>query len=735
MLHKMSDEQRVVLDYIRAGHNVIVDACAGSGKSTTILSIAKELSGKKIRQFTYNAMLRHEVKEKVKDLGLHNLQVHTYHSFAVNYYSDLGHTDTGIRSILRENMAPRIPIPLVDLVVLDESQDMTKLYFQLIVKMSKDMMGSVSGIIKPFQLLVLGDYMQGLYEFKGADIRFLTHAEQVWSVLPYLQSPIFKQCTLKTSYRITNQMANFVNRDMLGEDRLLACRDGSPVVYIRRPRHQIEKIVVYQINRLLLEGESPSDIFVLGGSVKGANSHIRHMENTLTLNDIPCHVPAFETDAMDERVIEGKVVFSTFHTAKGRQRKYVFVVGFDQGYFYNARTLLKTVCPNTLYVGCTRATHGLFLLENDSSRPLEFLKRTQHDMKHSDYIDFKGIPQTIFHTSGDVQDQDESGVVLIPTYHVAPTELIKFVKESTLERITPVLDKIFVQEVGCLPENEILIPTMIRTSRGLHEDVSDLNGIAIPAMYFDSILTEKRGSAVIMEMIQESVKEMKPNSHGFLKQRVQELPTEFTSPADYLYLANVYSAVQEKLYSKLRQIDREEYSWITPEMMARCSARLQEYIVDEENKDSCSLSNLLIEHSLIHFVQEEKHTAIEKALYPFFSYETRFRFSARADLITESTLWELKCTSKISQDHLMQLVIYAWIWRLTNPQLETGPPVEKAFKIMNIRTGERLRLEATLDELTFIVVELLKGKYGGTESLDNEDFVQECVDHILETTS
>ena len=274
---------------------------------------------------------------------------------------------------------------------------------------------------------------------------------------------------------------------------------------------------------------------------------------------------------------------------------------------------------------------------------------------------------------------------------------------------------------------------MIRTARGLHEDVSDLNGIALPAMYFDSILTEKRGSAVIMDMIHESVKEMKPNSHGFLKQRVQELPTEFTSPADYLYLANVYSAVQEKLYSKLRQIDRAEYSWITPEMMSRCTARLQEYIVDQEGDGG--LDKLLIEQSLIHFVQEEKHTAIEKALYPFFSYETRFRFSARADLITESTLWELKCTSKISQDHLMQLVIYAWIWRLTNPGLEMGASVEKAFKIMNIRTGERLRLEATLDELTFIVVELLKGKYGGTEILDNEDFVQECVDHILDTTS
>ena len=42
-MHKMSDEQQRVADYIKKGYNVTVDACAGSGKSTTILSVAKEL--------------------------------------------------------------------------------------------------------------------------------------------------------------------------------------------------------------------------------------------------------------------------------------------------------------------------------------------------------------------------------------------------------------------------------------------------------------------------------------------------------------------------------------------------------------------------------------------------------------------------------------------------------------------------------------------------------------------
>ena len=482
-MHPMSEEQRKVLDFIRSGKNVIVDACAGSGKSTTILSIAKELTGKKIRQFTYNSQLRFDVKENIRNMKLKNLEVHTYHSFAVKYYSDVAHTDTGIRQILREDTSPRSPIPLVDIVVLDESQDMTLLYFELIVKMAKNMCLENDHC---FQLLVLGDYMQGLYEFKGADIRFLTQAPIIWNTLPHLETNLFEHCELKTSYRITNQMASFVNNDMLGEDRLIACRDGGPVVYIRRPKNQIENIVIYQIKRLLDEGECPSDIFVLGHSVKGTNSHIRHMENVLTNADIPCYVPMIESDAMDDRVINGKVVFSTFHTVKGRQRKHVFIVGFDQGYFYNARDIDTFVCPNTLYVGGTRATHGLYLLQNENSKPLDFLKRDQYDMKHSEYIDFKGMPQTIFYEP--VQESD----ITIPTYYVNPTELIKFINEDTIEFVTPLLEELFFQEIEPTSENEINIPKIIETESGLYEEVSDLNGIALPAIYYDEIQGHKK---------------------------------------------------------------------------------------------------------------------------------------------------------------------------------------------------------------------------------------------------
>jgi len=709
-MHKMSLEQESVLKHIIEGSNVIVDACAGSGKSTTILSIAKELPNMKIRQFTYNSMLRHEIKEKTRELGLSNIEIHTYHSFSVKYYSSNAHTDTGIRNIIAKNTKPRQIIPDTNLVVIDETQDMTFLYFQLVVKMMRD-----SG--KKVQLLILGDYMQGLYEFKGADIRFLTHAEVFWKELPLLNTKIFQKCTLKMSYRITNQMCKFINRDMIGENRLNSCRDGTPVIYIRRPRHQIEQIVVYQIRRLLSEGESPSDFFVLGSSVKGANSNIRRMENTLTEHGIPCHVPMFETDASDERVIEGKVVFSTFHSVKGRQRKYVFIVGFDQGYFYNARNVDLTVCPNTLYVGATRATHGLYLLENDSSRPLSFLKQNHHEMKQSDYIDFKGMPQTIFHTWEKEEAKNE-----IQTYYVTVTDLIKFVSEDVLEEISPIIDRIFITETPV--EKEVDIPKIVEVRNGLFEDVSDLNGIAIPSMYYDEIQGEKRGATVLKEMIQQALKETKPGRHTFLKRAVQSIPDVCETPADYLYLANVYVAVQEKLYFKLKQIERHNYTWLSHEMVDRCISVIEKSIDHSLEKE--------IEKQIVHHSQDLEHTNLDSALFPYFGNESKFRFSARVDLLTESVLWELKCTTQLTMDHKMQLVIYAWLWRVL---FESDNEVQrKQFKLLNIRTGEMLRLESGMEDLTKIVTSLLRNKYEKPKKLTDQEFVQKCGEYIVADT-
>jgi beta-aspartyl-peptidase (threonine type) len=64
------------------------------------------------------------------------------------------------------------------------------------------------------------------------------------------------------SYRITQPMADFVNKAMLGEELMLACRDGEPVTYIKNSRYNIEKVVIYQIGQLLENGVKGTDVVV-----------------------------------------------------------------------------------------------------------------------------------------------------------------------------------------------------------------------------------------------------------------------------------------------------------------------------------------------------------------------------------------------------------------------------------------------------------------------------------------
>ena len=58
------------------------------------------------------------------------------------------------------------------------------------------------------QIVVMGDRYQGIYDFKGANVKFLTLADKIWKY-------DFERLNLTISYRLTNQIAWFVNKIML----------------------------------------------------------------------------------------------------------------------------------------------------------------------------------------------------------------------------------------------------------------------------------------------------------------------------------------------------------------------------------------------------------------------------------------------------------------------------------------------------------------------------------------
>ena len=90
------------------------------------------------------------------------------------------------------------------------------------------------------------------------------------------------------------------------------------------------------------------------------------------------------------------------------------------------------------------------------------------------------------------------------------------------------------------------------------------------------------------------------------------------------------------------------------------------------------------------------------------------------DLLSNETLWELKCTSKITQEHQLQVVIYTWLWNI----LHKDSP--RKVILFNIRTEEKQIIRAKMSDLTKIVVALLENKYNEQKPLNDEQFLAKC---------
>jgi hypothetical protein len=698
-LDNVSEEQLHICNSVQQGNNVIVDACAGSGKSTTVLSTCRLMPQTNFLILTFNRALRMETREKVNHLHIKNADVHTYHSLAVHYYNPNAHTDNQLMALINNNTPlAKYPQRPYDVIVIDEAQDMSRIYYDFIKKFTND-------LNHPYQILVLGDYRQCLYEFKGSDVRYLTRSEFLWKNNHLLKNPDkWIYANLHTTYRLTNQMAQFVNNVLLGEDKLIACRDGPPVKYFVSTFFQIADEVFGFINRIVKTEKSGNydDFFILAPSIK--KSHlIKKIENKLVANGVPCHIPLIEDSEMDERVIENKVVFCTFHSSKGRQRKYVIVLNFDNTYFdYNATNKPRNICPNTIYVASTRATYQMYIYEqiryNKDDTPqrtiysFDFLKMSHEEMQKQPYIELiqnapDDTPIYVAPPPSEIEQQQPKA------HYTSPTDLTKFLSYKVIEQIFPIIDTIWYLEHK--ETEEIYIPNIIQTPTG-YEDVCDLNGIVIPLIYYDSFYNSN--AQVLRTQLENHLKQK--SADPFIKRNIINTPPFCAGSNDYLYLANIIQTIKDKLHFRLKQINNNGYNWLTQDIIDPCLQRLQFFIPPGK-------SGFSVEESII--TTNEEHTNIDKLLTSYFPDTVKFRFTAVVDIVTDDTIWELKCTNDITFEHKIQVVVYAWLWRLTASDMTTNKNKENMmFRILNIKTGEVWRLNATTEQLTQIMVVLLQ---------------------------
>lgn len=667
----LSHEQNSI---INCESNVLADCTAGSGKSTVILHFAKKYPNKRMFQITYNNMLKHEIRKKVNILEIKNLLVHTYHSLAVNFYNPDAYTDEEIKKILIKNIPCKYNYNF-DVLLIDETQDMMIDYFLLIKKFIFDTKSNP-------QILIFGDKYQGIYEFKGANTKFLTLGSRVWNL-------DFKTLTLSTSFRMTHQIAWFVNNCMLNCDlsnpRIQTIKTGPIVDYYICNSYKIYETLGNQIISMIKKKEvKEEDIFILSPSIKSENPY-KKLENYLVSHGLKCMTPISDEAKLDDKIISNKIVFTTYHQAKGRERKLVILYSFDDSYFkYYLRDLNPKICPNILYVGATRAMYKLILVHDSRYSALQFLNFSI-DSIHK-YVHIHNLDSIKLNSkSKDISE-----------HKTTVTDLIKFIDSQIMDNIILLTDNLFIKVVP--PINIVPVPCKIKHIDSINqkesfEDVSDLNGLVIPAIYEKSI---NKNSTIEM-YVQENLSKQVYNE---IKKYVKKVSIPCVKVSDFLKVGNIYLSLHNKLHSKLAQI--KKYNWLDKKMILSCHSNMK--ILENKNlifeKTICSPDSDI-------FIYNHKEYGIIK-------------IAGRIDAFDDSTVYEFKCVDSISIDHKLQIILYYWLWRNSSLYGEYGG---KNFIILNIKTGEIIKLSDNYFIISQVVELIFANKFLKKNTMEDNEFI------------
>jgi hypothetical protein len=215
------------------------------------------------------------------------------------------------------------------------------------------------------------------------------------------------------------------------------------------------KAVKKHIRRFLGLGFEYNDIFILFPSIR--NYVAEEFEREFSSAGIPIMF-APDSAGIDEEIMANKIVFSSFHQSKGRERPIVFLSGFDMSYYqFTARNEDPSVCTPAMYVAMTRASKHLILMRQLKFGELNFTSN-----------------------QGDCNVQESRNND--PPTSVKAT--IDGLSDTFIDELTDDIDNAFVL-VQQLPPIKLPTKTVNRFGdRYLYEDVSMINGVFIPQYFY-----------------------------------------------------------------------------------------------------------------------------------------------------------------------------------------------------------------------------------------------------------
>lgn len=364
-------EQELFIQSALDGHNVLVDACIGSGKTTAIQALCDRIDRRKnILYLTYNKLLKQDARAKIRRSPMY---VTNYHGFA---WQELSYTGVrvGVGDCIQEYLRRKPATPKFDVLVLDEYQDLEQEF--------ADMLLHIKNCNPGLQIIAVGDMAQKIYDKTRLDAAAFIH-EFMGQDLVELE---FTSC-----FRISSGLADMLSHVWC--KKIIGCN----------PDCDVRKASFSEAFAILSQAE-PGDILCLGPN----KSPMRNdMQNQLE-ESFP---EKFNKGTVWSRVSDGEgcttapqagsAVFTTYDGCKGMERNICVVFDWTQAYWetrVNMPEARYEIIRNIFCVAASRGKHKILFVGDDEDAWLkpEMMKAPRQssrfaDVKVSGMFDFKYI--------------------------------------------------------------------------------------------------------------------------------------------------------------------------------------------------------------------------------------------------------------------------------------------------------------------------------------------------------
>ncbi len=335
---ELSDEQKKFIEVAQSGQNILVDACIGSGKTSSIQMLCNILpETKRILYLTYNKLLKVDAKKKIHNK---NVWVTNYHGFAYKILQDLGIT-AGVSDMIQTILRERPQLGEYDLLIIDEYQDID-------LELS-EMLELIKEANPGMQIVAVGDMEQKIYDKTTLDVQKF--------IAQYLGN--YQQLYYTKCFRLSNDLAAKLGR--VWKKQIVGVNDNCIV------EHKSQAEVLD-----FLMGCEPGDILCLGSRIGTMVKVLNTLEtvHAEVFNKKTVYASISDNDA------RGKVeppadaaIFTTYDSSKGLERSICVVFDFTDNYWNHriGKPMQKYDILRNIF--CVAASRGkdriIFVEEND----------------------------------------------------------------------------------------------------------------------------------------------------------------------------------------------------------------------------------------------------------------------------------------------------------------------------------------------------------------------------------